>query len=99
MYMTGQTRARALWEIVFRRHVLAVVVAIVLAVPPATAAQSLELPGESKPAPGSGIFVYSWNYAIGQDPISNPDKYASELVEALGTPGVDGLTLVVGWPD
>ena len=41
-----------------------------------------------------GVYVYSLNIAIDKSPSDAP-----QLVQALGLPGVDGITLVEGWKD
>jgi len=49
---------------------------------------------QNSPAEQRGIYVYSWDIATRDFPMANG---ASQLVQALNVPGVDGITLVESW--
>ena len=73
--------------------------ALVLGVPNLVFAQQSP-PNQGAPTTGRGVFVYTLNYAIGNDPAAaSPNAPARELLQAMSVPGIDGITLVVGWND
>src|ERR1019366_5302078 len=47
-----------------------------------------------------GLYVYSWNIPFESSPSTSDalsDKGASGLTTAMAVPGIDGITIVVGW--